>query len=175
MAMQEQDMSSGGGVLSRIFNRGGGEDDGVAGSKSALTWAVHISVLVLVLAWLFPTMGLFVSSFRTGEQISTSGWWAALSTQTRQESAVRVSGDEVEIDGVFVIEGLLYGDRQVTVSAWGTRAPEPEAFAPGDTAELRDGRTLTFNADGSFRLESPTSLEGERLPRIFATAASKCS
>ncbi|MEL7114278.1 MAG: carbohydrate ABC transporter permease, partial [Pseudomonadota bacterium] len=48
--------------------------DNIAGTKSSLTWAVHISVVVLVLLWLFPTVGLFVSSFRTADQISTSGW-----------------------------------------------------------------------------------------------------
>ena len=31
--------------------------DGIAGRKSGLIWAVHISVLVLVLLWLFPTVG----------------------------------------------------------------------------------------------------------------------
>ena len=48
----------------------------IAGSKSSLTWAVHISVVVMVVLWLIPTVGLFVSSFRTADQISTSGWWA---------------------------------------------------------------------------------------------------
>jgi alpha-glucoside transport system permease protein len=33
-----------------------------------------------VLLWLFPTVGLFVSSFRTADQITTSGWWASLFT-----------------------------------------------------------------------------------------------
>ncbi|MEL6517659.1 MAG: carbohydrate ABC transporter permease, partial [Pseudomonadota bacterium] len=52
--------------------------DGIAGKKSGLTWAVHLSVAFLVLLWLFPTVGLFVSSFRTADQIAASGWWKAL-------------------------------------------------------------------------------------------------
>ncbi len=52
--------------------------DNIAGSKSSLTWAVHISVALLVLLWLFPTVGLFVSSFRTADQITGSGRWASL-------------------------------------------------------------------------------------------------
>tara|TARA_B110000114_G_scaffold107786_1_gene113164 strand:+ start:38 stop:208 length:171 start_codon:yes stop_codon:yes gene_type:complete len=45
----------------------------IAGSKSSLQWVVHISVALLVMLWLFPTLGLFVSSFRTADQISTGG------------------------------------------------------------------------------------------------------
>ncbi|MYH59929.1 MAG: carbohydrate ABC transporter permease, partial [Boseongicola sp. SB0675_bin_26] len=40
----------------------------IAGSKSSLTWAVHISVVAMVVLWLIPTVGLFVSSFRTADQ-----------------------------------------------------------------------------------------------------------
>jgi alpha-glucoside transport system permease protein len=49
--------------------------DGMAGSKSSLSWVVNISVVLLVMLWLFPTVGLLVSSFRTADQISSNGWW----------------------------------------------------------------------------------------------------
>ena len=49
--------------------------DNIAGTKSTLTWAVHISVLLLVVLWLFPTVGLLISSFRAADQMATSGWW----------------------------------------------------------------------------------------------------
>ena len=45
----------------------------IAGQKSGLVWAVHLSAALLVILWLFPTVGLFVSSFRTADQIATSG------------------------------------------------------------------------------------------------------
>ena len=63
--------------------------DNIAGSKSSLTWAVHIATAFLVLLWLFPTVGLLVSSFRTADQITGSGWWASLFT-TEQMRAVGV-------------------------------------------------------------------------------------
>ena len=58
--------------------------DNIVGKKSGLTWAVHISMALLVALWLFPTVGLFVSSFRTADQIASSGWWSSLATQERQ-------------------------------------------------------------------------------------------
>lgn len=144
--------------------------DNIAGRKSGLVWAVHIATAALVLLWVLPTFGLLVSSFRTGDQISTSGWWKALTTQESQLSPIRVEGEEVPRDGAFVIEGNLF-EGAATVSAWGTSSREPEAFAPGDVATLDDGVTLTVSETGAYVLTSPVTTEGTRLPRVFATAA----
>ena len=43
------------------------------------TVALHVAVIGLTVAWLVPTAGLFVSSFRPFSDISSSGWWTALS------------------------------------------------------------------------------------------------
>jgi alpha-glucoside transport system permease protein len=144
--------------------------DNIAGSKSSLTWAVHISVALLVALWLFPTVGLFVSSFRTADQIATSGWWSSLSTQTRQNPAIRIDGAEVQDGALFVIEGELFPSSAADVSAWGVNSREPEAYAPGDVADLGNGQTLTVDVEGRYKLTSPESLAGARLPRVFTTA-----
>lgn len=146
--------------------------DNIAGRKSGLVWAVHISVVMLVALWLFPTLGLFVSSFRTGDQISSSGWWAALTTQERQEPAVRLSGDETQEAGRFVIKGELFPGRDATIRAWGTSARDPQAHAPGDTVDMRGGNLLTVDEKGRFALSGAESFEGKRLPRVFSTASS---
>ncbi len=142
----------------------------IAGTKSSLTWPVHISVALLVALWLFPTVGLLVSSFRTGDQISSSGWWEALSTQESQLPAIRIEGEEAATADGFAITGrLLTGD--TTVSAWGTSSREPEAYAPGAVADLGNGQSLVVTEDAGFTLASPISLEGARLPRVFLTAS----
>jgi alpha-glucoside transport system permease protein len=41
---------------------------------------VHILVIVIVVIWLTPSVGVFVNSFRTGPAMRASGWWTALMT-----------------------------------------------------------------------------------------------
>ncbi len=145
--------------------------DNIVGKKSSLTWAVHLSVIFLVALWVLPTFGLLVSSFRSGDQIATSGWWQALSTQEQQLPAIRVAGDEAQKDGAFVIEGRLFEGAGSAVSAWGINSKEPAAFKAGEAATLEGGQTLTVQQDGSYVLSSTASMADLRMPRVFATAA----
>jgi len=44
---------------------------------------VHITVIIICIIWLLPTIGLFVSSFRTPSAIASSGWWEAFIPPSR--------------------------------------------------------------------------------------------
>ena len=146
--------------------------DNIAGSKSSLGWAVQISVIALVLLWLFPTIGLFVSSFRTADQITTSGWWKSMFA-SEQNLTLRAAdpATQVQKDGLWVIEGNLFdGAASGEITVWGTSSREISAYEAGQTAELKDGQTLTVQANGDYSLTSPTQMEG-RSPRIFVTAS----
>jgi alpha-glucoside transport system permease protein len=145
--------------------------DNVVGRKPALIWAVHLSVALLVALWLFPTVGLFVSSFRTADQIVTSGWWSSFATQERQVAPIRIAGTPTEVDGVYRIEGRLFRGTGTILSAWGVNVNRPAEFAPGEVADLGDGVALTVDEAGAYVLSSPVSLGDQRLPRIFSTAA----
>jgi alpha-glucoside transport system permease protein len=47
------------------------------GPGGGSNWFVRIAVIVIVAIWLIPTVGLFISSFRTREFINSEGWWTA--------------------------------------------------------------------------------------------------
>ena len=132
---------------------------------------VHASVLVIVILWLLPTLGIFVSALRDKDQLIFSGWWTAFSTATQTE-ALRLDGadKQVEENGVHVIAGDLIGDdRAVSIKAFGTRVQQPAAFPIDTPADLGDGETLTVNADGTYRYTSTTPFEGSRGKRIYLT------
>ncbi len=40
---------------------------------------VNAALIVVALLWLIPSLGLFVTSFRTGGDSATSGWWTVIS------------------------------------------------------------------------------------------------
>ena len=124
--------------------------DNIAGSKSSLTWVVHISVVLLVALWLFPTVGLLVSSFRTADQIATGGWWKAMlpaeqnqtfrATDPDDEGAQSRDGDLYVIEG-NVFEGAAVGE----ISVWGTSSREIERLSGRRDRRSRRRR----DADGS--------------------------
>lgn len=148
--------------------------DNIAGKKSGLSWAVNISVALLVMLWVFPTAGLFVSSFRTADQISSNGWWQSL-FNTEQNVVLRAAdpdddGVQVLENGTYVIRGNLYGEAgKAEIGAWGVNSREIDTHVAGDSAELGDGQVITVQANGDYVLTSPIEMTG-RGQRVFATA-----
>lgn len=144
----------------------------IAGTKSSLTWAVHLSLAALVLLWLFPTVGLLVSSFRTSDQIASTGWWKAM-VPSEQNLTLRTGGadEQIQKDGKFVIEGNLFGEPgDAVISVWGTSSRAISDYQAGETAELKEGATVTVQDNGDYILQSPEEISGKRGQRIFATA-----
>ncbi|PHP29185.1 carbohydrate ABC transporter permease [Limimaricola cinnabarinus] len=147
--------------------------DNIAGKKSALSWAVNIAVLALVALWVFPTVGLLVSSFRTGDQIASSGWWKSM-LPTEQNLTLRTAGgDEAElIDGLYTVSGNLFaheGIEQLDISAYGTSSRDVGAYAPGETVDMGDGEIIAVEADGDYVYTSEAEMSG-RGQRVFVTA-----
>lgn len=153
----------------------------IAGRKSALTWAVHLSVAALVLLWVLPTLGLLISSFRTTDQIRSSGWWAAPFPAVLNEvlRTADPAATRVERDGVFVVEGNLYvvdgrvpdaGAVRAEITAWGTSSRAIAAYAPGETADLGEGESLTVAANGDYIWSGNAAQIDGRGQRVFVTA-----
>lgn len=68
---------------------------------------INLTLLVIVLIWTIPTLGIFVSSFRVRDDIATSGWWNIL--PHREWQAVRVidpRAEELDSEGVMEVEGV---------------------------------------------------------------------
>ena len=147
-------------------------------ARSPLVWATHIAVVLLVLLWTLPTLGILVASFQTNDQIATTGWWQALSASTQADNAyTRPRSEAVPVDGRYVLEGNFFerNDRAGEIVAFGTSIRNPGEFQAGETGEFRGGRgTLTVNADGTYTAvynEEQTSNRGQRIPFVATVPA----
>ena len=145
------------------------DDDGMAGQKSSLGWAINIAVIAMVLLWIIPTVGLFVSSFRDRDQISETGWWLS-PFSVEQTYRGRTGGEFVQDGDVYVVEGNLFEENAATgsLSAFGTAARSPSEYEAGATADLGDGETLTIAPNGDYVYVSPE--EPDRGQRIYFAA-----
>ena len=139
--------------------------ESIAGTKPALRWVTSISVVVLVVLWLIPTIGLLVSSFRDRDQISATGWWKAMFPVEQNFRYKAPVADVSETDGMFVIEGNVFGAEGGEISRFGGTRAKPTAAAPGETLGLTRDRTLRLEANGDFVYTSPAEIK--RDPSIY--------
>ncbi|WFU09539.1 ABC transporter permease subunit [Rhizobium sp. CB3090] len=135
---------------------------------------VHFAVMLIVVIWLLPTLGIFITALRDRDQIVVSGWWTAFAGSTRT-TAVRLAGtDKATQDGPnYVIAGNVSGDGNDgngKIQSFGLRVQDPAAYKAGTPADIGNGETLTVNADGSYRYQKNAAFDADtRGKRIYLT------
>ena len=68
---------------------------------------VNGTLLLLVIIWTIPTLGIFVSSFRNSDDIGTSGWWEVLPHRDWQPvREIKPLDLGLDPNGVMEIEGV---------------------------------------------------------------------
>ncbi|GES42650.1 maltose ABC transporter membrane protein /trehalose ABC transporter membrane protein /sucrose ABC transporter membrane protein [Rhizobium sp. ERR 922] len=134
---------------------------------------VHAAVLLIVLIWLLPTLGIFVTALRDKDQIVASGWWTAFAGSSRTTAARLDGPDKAKPDGAnFVISGTLAVEGGGKIQSFGLRVQEPAAYKAGAPAALENGETLTINSDGSYRYQKNGPFEADaRAKRVYLTVA----
>jgi len=120
-------------------------------------YAVRGSLILLIIIWTLPTIGLLVSSVRDKDQLLISGWWSSFrSTSQTITNGTAMADAQQEVDGEWVIEGNLFPEgRSGTIAFYGfsgLRAPE---IALGEPSETRDGFMIDIQPDGAYRMTSP--------------------
>jgi alpha-glucoside transport system permease protein len=77
------------------------------GQKRLGSLFVNLTLLLLVLIWTIPTMGIFVSSFRNRDDIATSGWWKVFPYRDWQPIKELKPADlGLDPNGIMQIEGV---------------------------------------------------------------------
>ena len=128
-------------------------------------------LLVLVLLWILPTVGLLVSSFRDKDQLALTGWWTALSTAERNEfRRTGIPEDQYERDGKYVISGKLLEPGGKIIQTFSTNFRKLTANTAGETATFKDGSLFTLQENGDYEWISAVPFKHKRGKRIFYVA-----
>ena len=126
-------------------------------------------LLLLVVLWTLPTLGLLVSSVRDKDQLSITGWWTAFQSS---ESSVRLrlagSDQQNFVDGRWLISGDLLTDASgKQILSYGLRFDEVERYQPGQLQEVQPGVTLLLQPVGEYEFSSAEQFSRKRGQRIF--------
>ena len=140
---------------------------------------VGIIVFLLVALWTIPTLGLLVTSFRTKDQIATSGWWQApfptQANQIHRTDALKITEPTTTgletVTHAYALQGSVFADGpKGEVLSWGISSRAPNAYEASSQHALKGGELLTVSSDGSYSIISEKPIEWRRGQRIFVTA-----
>ncbi len=103
--------------------------------KGRFNWGqifINVVLVLIIIVWTIPTVGLLISSFRTRFDIQTSGWWTVLPHREYVTVVEFPVPDGLNREGVMTIQ-----------------TPDGSAAAEGTFEQFRDG---VSTGDGKFRL-----------------------
>jgi len=80
-----------------------------SGKRQKLLGGLFVNglLLLLIVIWTIPTLGIFVSSFRNRDDIANSGWWSILPHREWQPvREIDISQAGLDPNGIMEIEGI---------------------------------------------------------------------
>lgn len=122
-------------------------------TKRGAILLVNGTLLIIVILWTLPTLGLFVSSIRTRNDINNSGWWTVLPhvAQVQSEELPIPTGQSV--DQPITIEGVTK-----TFNEWRAGVTMPDGSTLTWQGTIRVGKlvrsTEQLTANTNFTLEN---------------------
>ena len=131
-------------------------------------------LLIFVIVWIIPTFGLFVTSFRDKDLLSTSGWWTSLITNEVNE-IYRTQKNEPQIleNNLYVIKSNLFENiSRKKITSFGITSKNINEFLINDIATLKDGSKISVYENGDYIWTSEKPFENKKGIRIFITASS---
>jgi len=127
-----------------------------------------VLLLFLVLLWIIPTVGLFVSSLRDKDQLAITGWWTALSTTEMSEfRRTGTKDDQVRQGGNYIITGNFLDEGGKIIQTFSTSFRNLTEYNSGEAAKFKDGSIFTLHADGEYQWVSNTPFKHKRGKRVF--------
>jgi alpha-glucoside transport system permease protein len=77
----------------------------IPGQKSSRSPIVNVVLVLISLAWLLPTLGVLVTSFRDSSDIFNSGWWTIFPHRAWVKAGEVTLDPSVDVNGPVTVDG----------------------------------------------------------------------
>ena len=134
----------------------------------------QIILLIFVIVWIIPTLGLLISSFRDKDLLATSGWWTSLFT-TEINEIYRTAGYESQFNenNNYIIKGNLFNTKTgKKIKSFGITSKNINEFLINQEATFKDGSKIRVSETGDYIWKSQIPFENKKGKRVFITASS---
>ncbi len=138
------------------------------------TLFVHTLLLLFVIAWVLPTFGLFVSSFRDKDLLATSGWWTSFKTnQVNEIYRTKKHTEQYQENGIYLLKGNFFEENsKKKITSYGITSKDINRYKAGEIAQLNNGTQIEVKENGDYVWKSSEPFNNKRGKRIFITALS---
>ena len=138
------------------------------------TLFVHTLLLLFVIAWVLPTFGLFVSSFRDKDLLATSGWWTSFKTnQVNEIYRTKKHTDQYQENGIYLLKGNFFEENsKKKITSYGITSKDINRYKVGEIAKLNNNTEIEVKENGEYIWKSSKPFNNKRGKRIFVTALS---
>jgi len=136
--------------------------------------AAHVALLVFVVIWTFPTVGLLISSVRDKDQLALTGWWTALSHSTLMAASRPGTADKAVQEGDhWVIKGNLFGRASgQQIETFGPTNADIGKYVVGSSLPMSDGGEIVVQGNGDYAWTFPQQPTFKGAPRIYYVTGS---
>ncbi|GIL09040.1 MAG: sugar ABC transporter permease [Chloroflexota bacterium] len=122
-------------------------------TKRSAALLVNGTLLLIVILWTLPTLGLFISSIRTRQDIDSSGWWTVFPHRAQVQSEELPIPTGQSVDQPITIEGVTK-----TFNEWRAGVTMPDGSLLTWQGTIRVGKLVRsseqITANTNFTLEN---------------------
>ena len=144
-----------------------------AKSRKPSTLWINLLLALICFAWIVPTFGVFVSSFRTREDIKDTGWWTVFPHRDwKQVDQIKLPRTTPLDAPVEITPGVRYTDDQLRAGV--TLADGRQAKWENRRQRLISVSQMAWTANANFTLNNYDNvLSGQTYRYVQADGSSK--
>ena len=81
---------------------------GLKSQKALSNFFINLTLIIICVVWLVPTLGIFITSFRNSENIFKTGWWTVFPHQAYVKTDEIIIEESADVNGPITVNGVTH-------------------------------------------------------------------